>query len=35
VFGVLIIVFLIFEPSGMASRWHAIKNYWKLYPFSS
>lgn len=34
VFGVLIIVFLIFEPSGMAARWHAIKNYWKLYPFS-
>ena len=35
VFGVLIIIFLIFEPSGMASRWYAIKNYWKLYPFSS
>jgi branched-chain amino acid transport system permease protein len=34
VFGVLIIVFLIFEPSGMAARWYAIKNYWKLYPFS-
>lgn len=34
VFGVLIIVFLIFEPSGMAARWHSIKNYWKLYPFS-
>jgi branched-chain amino acid transport system permease protein len=34
VFGVLVIVFLIFEPSGMAARWYAIKNYWKLYPFS-
>jgi branched-chain amino acid transport system permease protein len=34
VFGVLVIVFLIFEPSGMAARWHSIKNYWKLYPFS-
>lgn len=34
VFGILIIVFLIFEPSGMAARWHSIKNYWKLYPFS-
>lgn len=34
IFGVLVIVFLIFEPSGMAARWHAIKNYWKLYPFS-
>jgi len=34
VFGVLIIIFLIFEPSGMAARWHSIKSYWKLYPFS-
>jgi len=34
VFGILVIVFLIFEPSGMAARWYAIKNYWKLYPFS-
>jgi branched-chain amino acid transport system permease protein len=34
VFGVLVIAFLIFEPSGMAARWYAIKNYWKLYPFS-
>ena len=34
VFGILVIVFLIYEPSGMAARWYAIKNYWKLYPFS-
>lgn len=34
VFGLLVIIFLIFEPNGMASRWHSIKNYWKLYPFS-
>jgi branched-chain amino acid transport system permease protein len=34
VFGILVIVFLIFEPSGMVARWHSIKNYWKLYPFS-
>jgi branched-chain amino acid transport system permease protein len=34
VFGILIIVFLIFEPSGIVARWYAIKNYWKLYPFS-
>jgi branched-chain amino acid transport system permease protein len=34
VFGILIIVFLIFEPAGMAARWQSIKNYWKLYPFS-
>ena len=34
VFGTLVIVFLIFEPAGMAARWQSIKNYWKLYPFS-
>ncbi|MBC7963930.1 MAG: branched-chain amino acid ABC transporter permease [Steroidobacteraceae bacterium] len=34
VFGLLVIIFLIFEPAGMAARWHSIKNYWKLYPFS-
>jgi branched-chain amino acid transport system permease protein len=34
VFGLAIVLFLIFEPDGMAARWHTIKNYWKLYPFS-
>ena len=34
VFGILVILFLIFEPSGIAARWYAIKSYWKLYPFS-
>jgi branched-chain amino acid transport system permease protein len=34
VFGLAIVLFLIFEPDGMAARWHQIKNYWKLYPFS-
>jgi branched-chain amino acid transport system permease protein len=34
VFGLTIILFLIFEPDGMAARWRTIKNYWKLYPFS-
>jgi branched-chain amino acid transport system permease protein len=34
VFGTLVIIFLIFEPNGIAARWHSIKNYWKLYPFS-
>ena len=34
VFGMLVIAFLIFEPDGMAARWHSIKSYWKLYPFS-
>jgi len=34
VFGLAIVLFLIFEPDGMAARWHTIKSYWKLYPFS-
>jgi branched-chain amino acid transport system permease protein len=32
--GVIIILFLIFEPDGLAHRWRQIKAYWKLYPFS-
>ena len=34
VFGLAIVLFLIFEPDGLAARWRTIKNYWKLYPFS-
>ncbi len=34
VFGLLICVFLIFEPHGMAYRWQQIKNYFNLWPFS-
>jgi branched-chain amino acid transport system permease protein len=34
VFGLAIVLFLVFEPDGMAARWHTIKSYWKLYPFS-
>ena len=34
VFGLIIILFLVFEPDGLAARWHTIKNYWKLWPFS-
>jgi len=33
-FGLAIVLFLLFEPDGMAARWHRIKAYWKLYPFS-
>ncbi len=33
-FGLAIVVFLLFWPDGMAWLWHRIKNYWKLYPFS-
>lgn len=34
VFGLAIVLFLIFEPDGMAARWQKIKTYWRLYPFS-
>ena len=34
IFGLIIIMFLIFEPDGLAHRWKMIKAYWKLYPFS-
>lgn len=32
--GAAIILFLIFEPDGLAHRWRLTKAYWKLYPFS-
>jgi branched-chain amino acid transport system permease protein len=32
--GAVIILFLIFEPDGLAHRWRQIRAYWKLYPFS-
>ena len=32
--GLAIVLFLIFEPDGLAHRWKMIKTYWKLYPFS-
>ena len=32
--GLVIILFLIFEPEGLSHRWKQIKNYWKFYPFS-
>jgi len=34
VFGLVIILFLIFEPDGLAARWRTIRSYWKLWPFS-
>lgn len=34
IFGAIIILFLIFEPDGLAHRWKMAKAYWKLYPFS-
>jgi branched-chain amino acid transport system permease protein len=32
--GVVIILFLIFEPRGLAHRWELIKAYYRLWPFS-
>ncbi len=29
-----IVLFLIFEPDGLAARWRRIRNYFRLYPFS-
>ncbi len=34
IFGITIILFLIFEPDGLAKIWRNIKNYFKLWPFS-
>ena len=34
VFGFVIVLFLIFEPDGLAARWRTIRAYWKLWPFS-
>jgi branched-chain amino acid transport system permease protein len=34
VFGLVIVLFLVFEPDGMAARWRTIRDWWKLYPFS-
>ncbi len=32
--GLVIILFLVFEPEGLAHRWKQIKAYWKYYPFA-
>jgi branched-chain amino acid transport system permease protein len=32
--GMVIVLFLVFEPDGLSHRWRQIKAYWKLYPFS-
>ena len=33
-FGLVIILFLIFEPKGMAHRWELIKTYYRKWPYS-
>lgn len=34
VFGLVIILFLIFEPEGIAKMWRNVKDYFRLWPFS-
>jgi branched-chain amino acid transport system permease protein len=34
IYGVLIVVFLIFEPQGLYGLWVKFRNYWKRWPFS-
>jgi branched-chain amino acid transport system permease protein len=34
VFGGLIIIFLIFEPHGLAEIWNRVKSVFRLWPFS-
>jgi branched-chain amino acid transport system permease protein len=33
-YGLLIVVFLIFEPRGLFGLWVRARNYWKAWPFS-
>ncbi|MEM7031100.1 MAG: branched-chain amino acid ABC transporter permease, partial [Chloroflexota bacterium] len=33
-FGVALMLFLIFEPRGLAYRWQIIKTSWRLRPFA-
>jgi branched-chain amino acid transport system permease protein len=32
--GLIIIIFLIFEPRGLHHRWEMIKAYFRLWPYS-
>lgn len=34
IFGLVLMLFLIFEPEGLVRRWRLLKSYWKLYPFA-
>ncbi|MBI3780637.1 MAG: branched-chain amino acid ABC transporter permease [candidate division NC10 bacterium] len=34
VFGLAIVVFLLYEPRGLAYRWQQLKNYFNLWPFA-
>ena len=32
-FGLVIVLFLVFEPRGLARIWHRIKDYFRFWPF--
>ena len=34
VFGLTIVLFLVFEPDGLADLWRRVRNWFRLYPFS-
>ncbi|MFP4455551.1 MAG: branched-chain amino acid ABC transporter permease [Desulfonatronovibrio sp.] len=34
IFGLILVLFLIFEPDGLARRWQLAKSYFKLHPFA-
>ncbi|MBW1694350.1 MAG: hypothetical protein JRJ41_09370 [Deltaproteobacteria bacterium] len=34
IYGLTILVFIVFEPRGIYGRWLVIKNYWKAFPFN-
>ena len=34
IFGLLIVLFLMFEPRGLAAMWLRLKAYFKAWPFS-
>ena len=34
VFGLAIVLFLVFEPDGLADLWRRVRNWFRLYPFS-
>ncbi len=34
IYGLTMLVFIVFEPQGLYGRWQVVKNYWKAFPFN-
>ena len=34
IYGLTMLIFIVFEPKGLYGRWLIIKNYWKIFPFN-